>query len=111
MRRRDIQADIFALISDGKVWSMRVIAERVEVSYKTVYRHIHDLSYLFNIRIFCGGIQKGGVQLIGERKISIEGLTSEDIELIITTLSKLDQKNDRIEHFISQLLKVIATKE
>ena len=93
MKRRDIQADILSVISDGKIWSMREIAERIEVSYKTVYRHIHELSYRFNIQISCGGVQKGGVQLILERKISIELLTDEDIELIIITLSTVAKTN------------------
>lgn len=59
MKMRDIQADILALISDGKTWPMRRIAEEIEVCYKTVYRHIHALSYRHDIVIFCGGKNKG----------------------------------------------------
>ena len=82
---------------------MRVIAEKIEVSYKTVYRHIHDLAYRFNIQIFYGGIQRGGIQLIIERKLNIEMLTKEEIELIIITLSKIEQKSKGIDYFIYQL--------
>lgn len=103
MKRRDIQADILSLISDGRIWSMREIAEKIEVSYKTVYRHIHDLSYRFNIQISCGGIQRGGVQLVIERKLNIDMLTNEEIELIIITLSKIEHKSEGINHFICQL--------
>lgn len=30
MRKRNIQADIYAVISDGKVWTIKEIAEEVE---------------------------------------------------------------------------------
>ncbi len=105
MKRRDIQADILSVISDGKIWTMKEIAEKVEVSYKTVYRHIHELSYRFNIQISCGGIQRGGVQLILERKVSVESLTNEDIDVIIITLSTVAKTNERITQFICMLAK------
>lgn len=105
MRSRSIQADILALISDGRIWTIKKIAEEVEVHYNTVYRHIHDLSYRFNIQFYYGRVN-GGIQLILKKKISVESLTNEDIELIIITLSSLEEKSEGIEQFIYELIKL-----
>lgn len=105
MRSRNIQADILALISNGEIWTIKKIAEEIEVHYNTVYRHVHDLSYRFNIQFYSGRIN-GGIQLILERKISVEVLTNEDIELIIITLSLMDEKSEGITQFIYELSKL-----
>lgn len=104
MRKRNIQADIFAVISDGKVWTIKEIAEEIEVHYNTVYRHIHDMAYRLDIRFYTGRLN-GGIQLILERKISIEKLTNKDIDVIIITLSTLELKSEGIQYFIYQLTK------
>lgn len=104
MRKRNIQADIFAVISDGKIWTIKNIAEEIEVHYNTVYRHIHDMAYRLDIRFYTGRLN-GGIQLILERKVSIEKLTNEDIDVIIITLSTLELKSEGIQYFIYQLSK------
>lgn len=104
MRKRNIQADIFAVISDGKIWTIKNIAEEIEVHYNTVYRHIHDMAYRLDIRFYTGRLN-GGIQLILERKISIEKLTNEDIDVIIITLSTLELKSEGVQYFIYQLSK------
>ena len=104
MKRRDIQADILALISNGQNWKIKRLSEEIEVSYKTIYRHLHDMAYRLDIRFYTGRLN-GGVQLILERKISIELLTDEDIELIIITLSTVAKTNERITQFICMLAK------
>lgn len=106
MRKRDVQADILALLSDGKIWTMQKIADEIEVHYSTVFRHIHALSYRFNIEIFCGGEKKGGVQLIIERKVSIEKLNNQEIDLIIVHLLQIKEKTESIEKFIYDLNKM-----
>lgn len=63
MRKRDIQADIFTVLSDGKIWTIKHIAEEIEVHYNTVYRHVHDMAYRFNIRFYTGGLH-GGMHFI-----------------------------------------------
>ncbi len=105
MRKRNIQADIFAVISDGKVWTIKEIAEEIEVHYNTVYRHIHDMAYRLDIRFYTGRLNGGGIQLILERKVSIEKLTTKDIEVIIITLSTIELKSEGIQYFIYQLTK------
>lgn len=59
--------------------------------YNTVYSHIHDLSYHFNIPFYFERVNCG-IQLILKKKISVESLTNEDIEPIIITLLSLDEK-------------------
>lgn len=103
MRNKNIQADILALISDGKVRTLQTIADKVEVSKITVFRHIQSLSYRFNIETFCGGIDRGGVRLIAEPKVSVEMLNPNDLQLIINTLSSLQNGNVRIKSFIHKL--------
>lgn len=111
MRKREIQSDILAILSDGKVWSMRKIAEEVEVHYNTVYNHIRDLSYRFNIQIFRGGINRGGVQLIKEKSICIEAIENEDLYVIYLRLAKIEQKSEGIILFMSRLKKSIDMSE
>ncbi len=111
MRKRDIQADILAILSDGKVWSIRRIAEEVEVHYNTVYNHVRDLSYRFNIRIFRGGVNKGGVQLIKEKSICIENIESEELYVIYLNLEAIEEKSEGIILFISRLKKSIDMNE
>lgn len=89
MRSNNIQADIWNYISDYKVHSLNEIASAVECSKKTVYRHIQSLSYSFKIQAFKGGIDRGGVRLIPEQKVSVEKLTSDDLQLIIEHLESL----------------------
>lgn len=103
MRSRNIQADILDYLSDNKIHSMSKIAEELEVSRMTVYRHIQSLAYRFNIETFKGGIDKGGVRFIGEQKVDVEKLTSDDLQLIISKLSSLQDANPRIKSFIHKL--------
>lgn len=111
MRKRAIQSDILAILSDGKVWSMRKLAEEVEVHYNTVYNHIRDLSYRFNIQIYKGGVNRGGVQLIKEKSICIENIGNEELYVIYLRLTAIEQKSEGIILFISRLKKNIDMGE
>ena len=82
---------------------MSEIASELEISRMTVYRHIQSLAYRFNIQTFKGGIDRGGVQLIAEQKVSVEKLNSDDLQLIISKLSSLQDDNPRIKSFIHKL--------
>lgn len=103
MRNKNIQADILALISDGKVRTLQTIADQVEVSKITVFRHIQSLSYRYNIETFCGGIERGGVRLITNDEVSIKKLNSNDLQLILSKLESLQDSNIRIQDFIHRL--------
>ena len=63
LKSSSITADILNLLSDGKKHTMQEIADAVEVSERTVRRHITSLSYRYPIETFCGGIERGGVKL------------------------------------------------
>ncbi len=96
-------ADILNYISDGKVHTLQEIADEVEVSWHTAQRHIQSLAYRYNIETFCGGVNRGGVRLIAEQKVSVEKLSSDDLQLIINTLSSLQDGNVRIKSFLHKL--------
>ncbi len=105
MRSRNIQADILETISDGRLWSIRQIADKIEAHYSTVYRHIQALSYRFKIITFSGGANVGGVRLILKKNIDIDSLTIEDLTLIITILSDIKNKSNGIKKLIFDLSK------
>ena len=63
LRKSSITADILNILSDCKVHTTKDIADEIEVSQKTVKRHIQSLSYRYPIQTFCGGINRGGVYL------------------------------------------------
>lgn len=103
VRSNNIQADILNCLFDYKLHTTKEIAETCEVSQKTVKRHIQALAYSFNIQTFTGGIDRGGVRLISEQKVSVEKLTSDDLQLIIEQLESLQDSNVRIKSFINKL--------
>ncbi len=107
MKKRDIQADILALLSDGRLWKMKDIACEIEVSRKTVIRHIQSLSYRYNILVFHGGEQKGGVRLIKEKEVSVENLSAEELNQIILCLKSMKDKSKQIDLFIFRLNKIL----
>lgn len=112
MKSSDVTADILNFLSDGKLHTYQEIADEVECSYSTVRRHIESLSYKnMNISIFKGGIEKGGVRLIPEQKVSVEKLNSDDLQLIISKLSMLQIDNPRIKAFCNNLSTQIKVKE
>lgn len=63
LKKSSITADILNVLSDCKVHTIQEIADEIEVHYNTVRRHIQSLTYRYPINTFCGGINKGGVQL------------------------------------------------
>lgn len=102
MRTRLIQNDILAFLQDYKVHTMQEICNELEISRSTCLRHLNDLALHYNIQTFVGG-RNGGVRLIGEQKVSVEHLNSDDLQLIISKLSLLQNDNPRIKSFIHKL--------
>lgn len=64
MRTRYIQNGILNILSDNKLHTLREISEKLEVSSKTIYNHIKDLSVDYPITSFKGGQRKGGYVLL-----------------------------------------------
>lgn len=106
VRSNNIQADILNCLLDNKVHTTREIAEECEVSQKTVKRHIQALSYRFNIETFNGGIDRGGVRLVGKKKIDIDYLKNDELQLIIEQLELLQNSNSNIKKFVNTLRQI-----
>ena len=100
MRSKNIQADILDCLLDYKTHTTRQIAEICEVSQKTVKRHIQALSYRFNIETFNGGIDRGGVKLIGKKKIDVDYLNIDDLQLIMEQLELLQNSNVNVKRLL-----------
>ena len=111
MKSRNIQADILAVISDGKVHTTNEIAEKIEVSQITVKRHIQSLAYSHNIETFHGGDRKGGVRLITDKQISLKGLDNDELQLIIEAIESLQDSNMAIKVFTTRLKSQLQKKE
>lgn len=111
LKQSSITADILNFISDGKIHTLQEIANAVEVCKQTVLRHIQSLSYRYPIETFHGGDMRGGVRLIPEQKVSVEKLTSDDLQLIIEHLDSLQDSNARIKSFINKLVTQKEIKE
>jgi len=104
LRASSITADILNVLSDGKKHTMREIAKIVEVSERTVRRHIQSLSYRYPIETFCGGIDRGGVKL--DKKFCYETriFTKSEIETMAKALKLLG--NVEASEEVANLLKV-----
>jgi len=101
LRSSSITADILNFISDGKLHKMQDIANEVEVSERTIRRHIQSLSYRYPIEVFVGGRDTGGVRL--DTKYIVQGkiITNDKLQLINRALNLLQE----VEHFNNPLLK------
>ena len=102
LKASSITADILNILSDGKKHTMQEIADEIEVSERTVRRHIQSLSYRYPIETFCGGIERGGVKL--DRKY-ISGdriFTKDEVEIMIKALELLNniEASKEIENLI-----------
>lgn len=110
MRSRNIQADIFDCLTDGKFHTTNEIAQKVEASQITVKRHLQSLSYRFNIETFRGGIDHGGIRLRIEDKINMNYLNVHDLQLIKGRLESLQDSNPNIKNFLHSLNSLIEKK-
>ena len=81
MRSRYIQNDLLAFLQDGKLHKIADICFELEISRSTCIRHINDLSKHYNIQTFVGK-HNGGVQLINKKKLDVDYLKNDDLQLI-----------------------------
>ncbi len=59
MKSRFIQNEILVLLSDKKEHTAQEIADTLEISVRTVYRHINDLSESYPITTGCSSSFEG----------------------------------------------------
>lgn len=109
LKKSSITADILNILSDSKIHSMQEIADEVEVSYKTINRHIQSLSYRYPIQTFRGGKNYGGVILdknyIHQGKI----LSIEELQLINKALVLLQKTESEVDsELLSNLINNFA---
>lgn len=90
LRASSITADILNVLSDGKRHTMQEIADIVEVSERTVRRHVQSLSYRYPIETFCGGIERGGVRLDKSCCYGSKIWTKDEIKIMTKALKMLN---------------------
>src|SRR5574344_2079211 len=88
-------ADILNFISDCKLHTLQEIADEVEISKKTIRRHIQSLSYRYPIQTFCGGINRGGVYLDKSYLYQGKTLTVDELQVINKALTLLQKCKDQ----------------
>lgn len=113
MRNRYIQNEILAILSDQKRHTIGEIARRIEVSYKTVWRHIQDLSLTFTITTIQGGTFRGGVQCLNKNEILVEELDAKEKKLLIEVLKIYGEKirNNQTARLLEKLKKIFGMTE
>ena len=110
MLSRNIQADILALLSDGKKRTYQEIADKVEVHRMTAYRHIKSLAYSHNIITFRGGDANGGVQLIPDESVKTNYLNVDELQLIMSKLESLQDSSPNIKKFVKSIAPLIEKR-
>lgn len=105
MRSRYIQNDLLSYLQDGKLHKLADICNELEISRSTCIRHINDLSLHYNIQTFVGR-HNGGVQLVGKKKIDIDYLKNDELQLIIEQLELLQNSNGNIKKFVNSLRQI-----
>ena len=108
LRKSSITADILNILSDCEIHTMQEIADEVEVSRKTVVRHIQSLSYRYPIQTFCGGINRGGVCLDKSYLYQGKVLSNDELQLINKALTLLQKNED--ENFDSTTLNSLLAR-
>lgn len=97
MRSLRVTNDILDVLSDNRRHTIAEIANKIEVSYNTVQRHLADLSIRYPIKITTGGRDSAGVQLEEKCNSINKLLTKDELNLIINALNFLpNDKNVRI---------------
>ena len=93
MRSRYIQNRILAYLSDCKLHTIQEIAEEVEVSYITVFRHIQDIPEEMITTYHGGGKHRGGVQLLRTDKLN-QIFTVQEVGLLLQGIKGLPESEE-----------------
>ena len=103
MLTRYIQNGILNILSGNKLHTLREISEKLEVSSKTIYNHIKDLTVDYPITSFKGGQRKGGYVLLDD--FTAVGITDDELNDIIAILENYP-KNSTTIPIIKKLKKI-----
>ena len=94
MRSRYIHNRILAYLSDCKLHTIKEIAEEVEVSYITVFRHIQDIPIEMITTYHGGGRNRGGVQLLKTDKLN-QIFDAREVGLLLQGVKELPDSDER----------------
>lgn len=111
MKSSDVTADLLFYLNDGKKHTYSQLAEQVECSVSTIKRHIQSLSYKnLNIEITHGGFGGGGVRLIPDESVNTNYLNENELQLIISKLSSLQDDSPNIKKFVNSIAPLIEKR-
>ena len=94
MRSRYIHNRILAYLSDCKLHTIQEIAEKIEVSYITVLRHIQDIPEEMITTYHGGGKNRGGVQLLRTDKLN-QIFDARELGLLLQGVKELPESDER----------------
>ena len=103
MKKYDVEASILEILEDNEIHSMNEIAEKLEISRLTVFRHIQTLSLHYDIETFKGGQMRGGVRLKTITKIDVSYLSQDDLQSVIGVLGLLQDPQGNIQRLVDNL--------
>ncbi len=92
MRSRYIHNRILAHLSDCKLHTIQELAEEIEVSYSTVFRHIQDMTEMVTT-YQGGGKNRAGVQLLHTDKLN-QIFHAREVALLLQGLKALPESNE-----------------
>lgn len=108
MRTQKIKKDILSILQDCKKHTIKEIADKIEVSYITVQRHIKELAERYPIQFCIGGRNSGGVFL---KEVVFEKLFNDDERKLVLEALKILQherqpeNNEQFEALLEKFIK------
>ena len=100
MRSRFIQNEILVLLSDKNVHTAQEIADTLEISVRTVYRHINDLSGSYPITTGCSSAFRG-IRLLYNNPD--EQIFSEWEISFLISISPMDKNESKAKRLLKKL--------
>ena len=111
MKKYDVTASILEILEDNEIHSMNEIAEKLELSRLTVFRHIQTLSLHYDIETFKGGQIRGGVRLKTITKLDVSYLSSNDLQSVMSAIGSLQDPEGNIQRLVKDLANRIRKEQ
>ena len=111
MKKYDVAASILEILEDNEIHSMNEIAEKLELSRLTVFRHIQTLSLHYDIETFKGGQIRGGVRLKTITKLDVSYLSSNDLQSVMSAIGSLQDPEGNIQRLVKDLANRIKKEQ
>ncbi|MBQ7351850.1 MAG: HTH domain-containing protein [Clostridia bacterium] len=111
MKKYDVAASILEILEDNEIHSMNEIAEKLELSRLTVFRHIQTLSLHYDIETFKGGQIRGGVRLKTITKLDVSYLSSNDLQSVMSAIGSLQDPEGNIQRLVKDLANRIRKEQ